>query len=113
MTNTLRRILTTLAFITGVCLITPGGGPSVEEMFVATTEAAEETEGAMCLMPDGVDGPAEAGHSNGTDAASGVDAASHVVSGLSRTGAGQSRMAIRERREAAGGGLAPVRRGSE
>ncbi|PYQ69854.1 MAG: hypothetical protein DMG04_26735 [Acidobacteria bacterium] len=56
MTNTLRRILTTLAFITGVCLITPGGGPSVEEMFVATTEAAEETEGAMCLMPDGVDG---------------------------------------------------------
>jgi len=103
MTNTLRRILTTLAFITGVCLITPGGGPSVEEMFVATTEAAEETEGAMCLMPDGVDGPAEAGHSNGTDAAS------HVVSGFSRTDAEQSRIAIPKRSDAEGGDLAPVR----
>jgi DNA-binding beta-propeller fold protein YncE len=38
-----------------VCLITPGRAPSLEEMFVATAQAADETEGAMCLMPDGVD----------------------------------------------------------
>jgi hypothetical protein len=44
------------AFVAGVCLVTPGRGRSVEEMFVATTQAAEDTEGAMCMMPDGVDG---------------------------------------------------------
>jgi DNA-binding beta-propeller fold protein YncE len=50
-----RRIITSCVFIAGVCLITPGRAPSLEEMFVATAQAADETEGAMCLMPDGVD----------------------------------------------------------
>lgn len=47
-----RRIITTLVFIAGVSLVTPTYGPSVEDVFVATTEAAAEAEGAICLMPD-------------------------------------------------------------
>src|SRR5262249_20737756 len=46
-------------FIAGVGLVTPSSGPSIEDMFVATTQAVDETEGAICLMPDGVDGPRE------------------------------------------------------
>jgi DNA-binding beta-propeller fold protein YncE len=57
-----RRIITSCAFIAGICLIVPGRGPSIEDMFVATSLAAEETEGTMCLMPDGVDGPPVDGH---------------------------------------------------
>src|SRR5262249_24193238 len=34
-------------------------------MFVATTQAADETEGAMCLMPDAVDGSPDAWHAEG------------------------------------------------
>ncbi|HEV8345127.1 MAG TPA: hypothetical protein VGQ16_01070 [Vicinamibacterales bacterium] len=49
-----RRIITTLVFIAGLCLITPSPGPSVEEMFVATTQAASEAEGTVCVMPDAV-----------------------------------------------------------
>ena len=55
--------MTSCVFIAGVCLVAPSRGRSVEEAFVAAAQAAEDTEGAMCLMPDGVDdaGPAEAG----------------------------------------------------
>src|SRR5437667_3529699 len=58
-----RRLMTSCVLIAGVCLVTPRGGPSVEEVVVASAQAAEYTEGAMCLMPGGVDGagPAEAG----------------------------------------------------
>src|SRR5438552_12616314 len=56
------RAVIALAFIAGLALVVPGGGPSVEDMFVATTQAAAETEGTMCLMPGADDGgPAEAG----------------------------------------------------
>lgn len=51
-----RQLLRALAVVAGLYLVTPSCAPSVEEMFVAATEAAEEAEGAMCLMPDGVDG---------------------------------------------------------
>ena len=48
-----RRILTTLAAVVALWLIAiPTGAPSVKDMFVATTQAAEETDGAMCTMPD-------------------------------------------------------------
>src|SRR5438552_7436426 len=40
-----------------MCFVIPGRSPSVEEMFAATTAAADETEAAMCLMPAGHDGP--------------------------------------------------------
>src|SRR5262245_22999582 len=72
--------------------------PSVEDMFVATTEAAEETEGAMCMMPDGVDGTPESGHRV---------LAANVVSGFSRTE--QSQIVIPKRSDAEGGDLPPVR----
>ena len=52
-----RRIITTLVFIAGLCLVTPSPGPSVEEMFVATTQAASEAEGTVCVMPDTVQEP--------------------------------------------------------
>ena len=53
MTNTAARaIITTVVFIAGVAFVAPRRSPSAEEMFVATTEAAAETEGAICLMPD-------------------------------------------------------------
>ena len=55
-----RRFLASSAFVAALCLVTPRGGPSIENMFVAATQAAEETEGAMCLMPDGVDGAPQA-----------------------------------------------------
>jgi DNA-binding beta-propeller fold protein YncE len=55
-----RRILTLYALVAGLSVLMPTGGPSVEEMFVATTQAAEE--GMMCLMPEGVDGPPGGGH---------------------------------------------------
>src|SRR5947208_11126292 len=61
-------------------------------MFVATTEAAEETEGAMCLMPDGVD-----------------EVAAEGGSGFGRTVSEQSPIAIPKRSGAEGGDLAPVR----
>src|SRR5258707_2535312 len=51
-----RRLMTSCMFVAGVCLVAPGRGRSVEEVFVAAAQAAEDTEGAMCMMPDGVDG---------------------------------------------------------
>src|SRR5438876_8403194 len=47
-----QRIITTLVFIAAVSLIAPAPSPSVEDVFVATTEAASEAEGAVCLMPE-------------------------------------------------------------
>src|SRR5712692_5844183 len=48
-----RRALTTVLFVVALWLAsTPSGrGPSVQEMFVAGTQAAAEAE-TMCLMPD-------------------------------------------------------------
>jgi DNA-binding beta-propeller fold protein YncE len=58
-----RRAITAIVFVLGACVITPIRTPSVEDMFVATTEAASEAEGAMCLMPEGDgDGPPKGGH---------------------------------------------------
>jgi DNA-binding beta-propeller fold protein YncE len=47
-----RRTLTSCVIIAGVCLVVPGRSPSVEDVFVATTEASDMTEGAVCTMPD-------------------------------------------------------------
>jgi DNA-binding beta-propeller fold protein YncE len=85
MTNarTMRRpIFVSFVLIAGVCVVMPGPSPSIEEMFVATTEAADETEGAICLMPDGADGS---------------------------DGAGQSQIAIPKSSNVEGGDLPPVR----
>jgi len=82
-------------FIAGASLVTPGRAPSIEEMFVATTQAADETEGAMCLMPEGVDAPSDA-----------VDDRSNVVSGFSRT---EQQLAIPKSSNVEGGDLPPVR----
>ena len=46
-----RRIITSVVLVLGLCVITPSRARPVEDMFVATTEAASEAEGAMCLMP--------------------------------------------------------------
>jgi DNA-binding beta-propeller fold protein YncE len=51
-----RQLIASIVCIAGVCLVTPGRGRSVEDVFVAAAQAAEDTEGAMCMMPDGVDG---------------------------------------------------------
>ena len=82
-------------FIAGASLVTPGRAPSIEEMFVATTQAADETEGAMCLMPEDVDAPSDA-----------VDDRSNVVSGFSRT---EQQLAIPKSSNVEGGDLPPVR----
>jgi hypothetical protein len=98
-----RRLIVSCVFIAGVCLVTPSRGRSVEEVFVAAAQAAEDTEGAMCLMPDGVDGPPEGGHYRR------LDASSDVVSGFSRTVTEQSQIAIPKSSNADGGDLPPVR----
>jgi len=51
-----RRIIMSCVFVIGACLVMPRPAPSIDETFVATTQAAEENEGAICMMPDGVDG---------------------------------------------------------
>ena len=91
----MRRFITVCVFIAGASLVTPGRVPSIEEMFVATTQAADETEGAMCLMPEGVDAPSDA-----------VDDRSNVVSGFSRT---EQQLAIPKSSNVEGGDLPPVR----
>jgi DNA-binding beta-propeller fold protein YncE len=50
----MRHIVTAIAVTAGAWLAAspPGGAPSVEDAFVATTEAAAEAEGSTCLMPD-------------------------------------------------------------
>src|SRR5262249_41776145 len=86
-----RRILTAIVFAAGVCLVTPGRTPSAEDMFVAPTAAAEETEGAMCLMPEGAAGaPAAAGRAP-------------------TAAQGQPQIAFPTRSDAEGGDLPPVR----
>ena len=50
-----RRILTAGALVGALGLIAPRHAPSVEDVFVATTEAAAETAESVCLMPDGLD----------------------------------------------------------
>jgi DNA-binding beta-propeller fold protein YncE len=49
-----RRLVASIAVAAGVWLVAVpvGRAPSVEDMFVATTEAASEAEGSLCLMPD-------------------------------------------------------------
>jgi DNA-binding beta-propeller fold protein YncE len=79
-----RRILTTAAAAAALWLVAlpAGRAPSVEDMFVATTEAAEDADGAMCMMPDAAD--------------------------AARGGGGQQ-IAIPTRSDAEGGDLPPVR----
>jgi DNA-binding beta-propeller fold protein YncE len=50
----MRRIATSIAFAAAAWLavVPEGSAPSVEDMFVATTEAAAEAEESLCLMPD-------------------------------------------------------------
>jgi DNA-binding beta-propeller fold protein YncE len=49
----MRRVATSIAIAAGLWVVFPAGtAPSVEEVFEATTEAAAETEGTLCLMPD-------------------------------------------------------------
>ena len=98
----MRRIITTCVLIAGACLFMPARGPSIEQMFVATTQAADETEGAMCLMPEAVDGPAEAGHHDSVGGSS-----SDEVSGFGRTDGQQ--LAIPKSSNIEGGDLPPVR----
>jgi hypothetical protein len=86
-------------FIVALCLIAPSRAPSLEDMFVATTSAAEENEGAVCVMPDGVDGPPEGGRYRITTAST------DVVSGSSRT---EPQIAI-PKSSNEGGDLPPVR----
>jgi DNA-binding beta-propeller fold protein YncE len=106
-----RRFLTICVVIAGVCLITPGRAPSIEDMFVATTQAAEDVEGAMCMMPDGVDGAPENGRYKPAyvakpDVASGFSRTDYVASD-SRTE--QTPLVIPKSTSADGGDLPPVR----
>jgi DNA-binding beta-propeller fold protein YncE len=50
----MRRLATSIALAAAVWLAAAPAnrGPSIEDMFVATTEAAAESEGMVCLMPD-------------------------------------------------------------
>ena len=84
-----RRILLTLATVVGLSIVTiPSGAPSLEEMFVATTQAAEEADGALCLMPE----------------------ANDRARGFSRADDGPAtQIAIPTRSDAEGGDLPPVR----
>src|SRR5229473_7590084 len=52
-----RRVVTSIAVAAGVWLVGVHAGrePSVGDMFVATTEAAAEADGDLCLMPDAAD----------------------------------------------------------
>src|SRR5262245_5068516 len=54
-------------------------------MFVATTQAADETEGAMCLMPDAVDGSPDAWHAEGPPKGGRHVREEDVEAGFSRT----------------------------
>jgi len=50
-----RRIVLTSAVVAGMWLVAmpAGRAPSAADVFVATTEAAENADGAMCMMPGG------------------------------------------------------------
>ena len=84
----MRRLVTPIAVALGVWLVgVPAGrGPSVEDIFVATTEAAAEADGSLCLMPDAAD----------------------AVGGRSVVGPAQQ-LAIPERSDTEGGDIPPVR----
>ena len=82
MTNSRRRLLIASIWIAGITVVMPVRSPSVEDLFVATTIAADETEGAMCLMP-GSGGDVDPG--------------------------GQSQLAIPKSSNVEGGDLPPVR----
>ena len=86
MTN---RIVTLLLIVAGVWLIVTPSRPSVEELFVATTEAADATEGAICAMPEAL------GDGYGLDAGDVV--------------AEQTQLAIPQSSNVEGGDLPPVR----
>ncbi|PYR30342.1 MAG: hypothetical protein DMF92_08895 [Acidobacteria bacterium] len=81
----MRRLVTPIAVALGVWLV-GGRGPSVEDIFVATTEAAAEADGSLCLMPDAAD----------------------AVGGRSVVGPTQQ-LAIPERSDTEGGDIPPVR----
>ena len=53
----MRRIAISIALAAAAWLVASpwGRGTSVEDVFVAATEAAEEAEGNLCLMPDAAD----------------------------------------------------------
>src|SRR5467141_2693626 len=72
-------------------------------MFVAATQAAEDTEGAMCMRPGGVDSPPEGGHVPSHAA----QVRSYGASGFSQTR--QSQIAIPKSSNIEGGDLPPVR----
>ena len=101
--------MTSCVLIAGVCLVTPRGGPSVEEVFVASAQAAEDTEGAMCLMPGGVDGagPAEAGPY--TTESAGPYTTDRVGRRFSGADQAQQAIAIPKSSNTEGGDLPPVR----
>ena len=84
----MRRLVTPIAVALGVWLVgVPASrGPSVEDIFVATTEAAAEADGSLCLMPDAAD----------------------AVGGRSVVGPTQQ-LAIPERSDTEGGDIPPVR----
>jgi DNA-binding beta-propeller fold protein YncE len=50
----MHRVATSIAFAAGAWLTAfpAGRAPSVQDVFVATTEAAADAEGMLCLMPD-------------------------------------------------------------
>src|SRR5712691_13035488 len=73
-------------------------------MFVAATQAAENTEGAMCMMPGGVDSPPEGGPHVRSHVA---QVPSYGASGFSQTR--QSQIAIPKSSNIEGGDLPPVR----
>jgi DNA-binding beta-propeller fold protein YncE len=93
-----RRILSCSAIVLGIGLVTPNRGASVEDVFVATTEAAEATEGAICLM--------SASARDANDASYGGRAEAFGEGGPD---AEQSQLAIPKRSDAEGGDLPPVR----
>jgi len=84
-----RRVVIPFVLLLGLWLILPPRQPSLPDVFVATTEAAAEAEGEMCLMPDA--DPAEARYRGGDDT-------------------GQPpRLTVPKRSDAEGGDIPPVR----
>jgi hypothetical protein len=95
-----RRILTCCSVVIGVCVVMPGRTASVEEMFVATTQAADETEGAICMMSASARDEIHASY-GGPNEAFGEGGPDRVD--------GPSQLTIPTRSDAEGGDLPPVR----
>jgi DNA-binding beta-propeller fold protein YncE len=93
-----RPVLTSISVAAGVWLLAgpAGRAPSVEDMFVATTEAAAEAEDTLCLMPNDV---------------SGVPGGAEVagVAGVGGVSGAPQQIAIPKRSDAEGGDIPPVR----